>query len=237
MRNKTLCLIPARGGSVRFPRKNIAPLKGKPLISYTIEAAMGSLPSNDIYVSTDDEQIAEVARMYPINVIADRPLHLSDSKASNVDVALHTLSAMESAGKVYDYIVILQPTSPLRLSVDIDNAMAELLASQKELLVSVTENEHPPFWSCYIKDDGSLETVFKDDHSLKSQDYPKTFMRNGAVTIGETERFKKQRSFMASDTIAYIMPQGRSIDIDTEDHIKLAELYMDLATVNQEKLN
>lgn len=141
---KTLAIIPARGGSKGIPYKNIMNINGKPLIAYSIEAAKQSKYIDYILVSTDDDKIKEVSLQYGASVPFLRPEEISNDTAKSIDVVIHGINYLKESGEEFDYVVLLQPTSPLRTSQDIDEAIEILIKNEKESLVSVCEVEENP---------------------------------------------------------------------------------------------
>ncbi|MCH7745174.1 MAG: acylneuraminate cytidylyltransferase family protein, partial [Chloroflexi bacterium] len=168
---KPLCLIPARGGSKRLPGKNIRLLAGKPLIAYTIEAALDSNVFDCVCVSTDDEEIAAIAREYGADVPFMRPAHLSDDTARVVQVTCHALEFFAERGHEYESLCVLQPTSPLRTANDIRDAYALFQSTDARYVVGIVAWEHPPFWA-FEKRDGFLTPHWGADKMLKTQDLP-----------------------------------------------------------------
>jgi len=227
---KVLAIIPARGGSKGLPRKNIKPLLGKPLIVYTIEAAKASKYINRIIVSTEDTKIAEISEKYGIEVIF-RPEELAKDDTPLVDVVIHVLEVLKKKEKYEpDIVILLQPTSPLRSSSDIDHALEIFLENKKSRnclsLVSVTEVKPSVFWALKIEK-GYLRPVFNLKYlNMIRQVFPKIYKPNGALYITTPEVIYKYKTFYTEKTIAYIMPPEKSIDIDTELDFLLAELLM-----------
>lgn len=215
-------IIPARGGSKGIIKKNIYPLNSKPLISYTIEAAKASRFLNRIIVSTDDEEIARISKREGAEVI-ERPASLAGDKVTTVDAVIHVVKEMGIEGTV----IVLQPTSPLRTSEDIDNAV-ELFRDTPEAdsLVSVTDFPHPPFWALKIEG-GRLKPLFNHKYlQMRRQDLERAYIPNGAIFIGERKTLEDRRTFYTENTIPYYMPPERSIDIDTLLDLKIAETIM-----------
>ena len=209
-----LAVIPARGGSKGLPRKNILPLVGKPLIAWSIEAAHESKYIDKCIVSTDDKEIAGVAKKHGCEVPFMRSAELSTDDANSNNVFLHALDMLENQ---YDIVMVLQPTSPLRKTEDIDTALELMLNQNKPALVSVCEASKPLQWHRTINKDGTLEPVFSRDASLTNrQDQSLTYVPNGALFIAETEFFKKEKTFYTESTLAYVMPPDRSVDIDNQ---------------------
>ena len=224
---KILALIPARGGSKGLPRKNIKPLLGKPLIAWTIEQALNSKYIDKVVVSTDDEEIAEISKEYGAEVPFLRPKELARDDSPTIDAIIHAINWFEERGEFFDILILLQPTSPLRTTEDIDNAI-ELFLNNKDALslISVKENEHPPFWSLEIENK-FLKPLFGEEYFKKRrQELPKSYMPNGAIFISYVDILKKYKTFYTPKTIAYIMPPERSIDIDNEFDFLLAEFIL-----------
>jgi CMP-N,N'-diacetyllegionaminic acid synthase len=223
--NKTfLTIIPARGGSKRLPRKNVLDLCGKPLIVHTIEAALKSKYINKVIVSSDDEEILNISSNFGADILK-RPYELANDTATTFDAIKHTIDNFEK----YDYIVLLQPTSPLRNEKHIDEAIELLEKKKADAIVSVCEMEHSPLWSNTLPKDGSMSNFLKDEIlNKRSQDLEKFYRLNGAIYICKTEKLIENKSFFLKDNIfAYIMNREYSIDIDEEIDFKMAEVLMD----------
>ena len=221
---KILAIITARAGSKRLPNKNILDLAGKPLIAWTIDEAKKSKYIDKLIVSTDSEKIAEISKKYGTEVPFMRPKELADDNATSIDVIKH---AIEFLGKdKFDYILLLQPTSPLRTIDEIDNAI-EMLDDNTKAVVSVCETEHSPLWSNTLPEDLSMKNFIRSEvKNKRSQDLPKYYRLNGAIYIAETKYFYKNNGFLGDKTKAYIMPQQSSIDIDSEIDFKLCEILI-----------
>lgn len=221
-----LAIIPARGGSKSVVRKNVRLLCGKPLIAYTIEAALSSKLINRVVVSTEDEEIAKVSKKYGAEVIS-RPTELAQDNTPSLPVYQHAIRHLE---KMEDYrpeiIVTLQPTSPLRTVADIDTAIHMFLEKGCDSVVSVCEAEHPLGWMYTLKRDRLKPIVKGDEKVTRRQDAPKVYRLNGAVYVTSREIIMKENRVLRRDKRAHIMPLERSIDIDTELDFKLAELLM-----------
>ncbi|HHZ19786.1 MAG TPA: acylneuraminate cytidylyltransferase family protein [Firmicutes bacterium] len=225
---KILGFIPARGGSKGLPRKNIKLLSGKPLIAWTIEEARKSAIFDRILVSTDDEEIAEVARAYGADVPFIRPKELATDEAKGIDVFFHAVQWLRDHGETYDLFMLLQPTSPLRIADDIMGAVALLQEKQAKAVVSVCECDHPPFWMNTLGPDLCMKDFLRQDVLGKSrQELPVYYQLNGAVYVGEMDYLQTNLGFFGDKTYAYIMPRERSVDIDTEIDFLLAQVLMD----------
>lgn len=219
-----LAIIPARGGSKRLPRKNVLDLGGKPLIAWSVEAAKESKYIDNVVVSSDDDEILSVARSYDAQILK-RPAGLASDKATTMDALVH---AIEHIQQTYDYIIVLQPTSPLRDSKDIDGAIEYLFEKEAKSIVSVCEMEHSPLWANTLPNDNSMHSFLKDEIlNKRSQDLQQYYRLNGAIYICQTETLMKEKSFFLKENIyAYIMQQHKSIDIDTKIDFDFAQFLI-----------
>lgn len=223
-KNKTfLAVIPARGGSKRLPRKNILPLNGKPLIGWSIEAAILSQYIDKVIVSSDDDEILEIAKKFDADIIK-RPSNLATDEASTYDAVEHAVKSIEK----YDYIVLLQPTSPLRKSSHIDEAIESLVQKESNSIVSVCEMDHSPLWSNTLPKDLSMSNFIKKEiSSQRSQDLSVYYRINGALYIVKTEEFYKEKTFfLKNKSFAYKMDRKDSIDIDELIDFKIAQIFL-----------
>lgn len=222
---RILGLIPARGGSKGLPRKNIIPLLGKPLIAWTIEQALSSKYLDAVIVSTEDEEISVTARRYNAEVPFIRPLELASDEASGMDVVFHAIGELERTGHDYDIVVDLQPTSPLRIAVDIDVSIEMLFSNGSAgAIVSVCPAEHHPYLANILPEDRSMKDFLrKDIKNRNRQKLPQYYRANGAVFAAYCDYLKKQGDFFGEHTYAYIMPPERSVDVDSILDFYLAE--------------
>lgn len=216
-----LGIIPARGGSKRLPRKNILDLAGKPLIVWTIEASLKSRYIDKTIVTSDDDEILAISEKYGASVIK-RPQELASDTATTFDAIKHTIDNMEK----YDYIVLLQPTSPLRNEKHIDEAIELLEEKNADAVISVCEMEHSPLWSNTLPEDNNMSNFLRDDiKNKRSQDLPTYYRLNGAIYICNINRMIKEKTMFLKDNIyAYKMDRKSSVDIDEEIDFKLAEI-------------
>lgn len=220
---KIIAIIPARGGSKRLPGKNIKKLVGKPLIGWTIEAALKSKYLHRVVVSTEDEKIAEVSKKFGAEIIK-RPNYLATNTAKMIDVFSHTLKFFSKKKYIPDIVILLQPASPLRDEGDIDKAIRLFLRNKAESVVSVCEVEYPPYWHFKIENK-YLKPIFGYKYlKMRRQDLLKSYTPNGAIYITTPRALLKYKSFYSSKTLPYIMPPEKSIDIDNELDFRLAEL-------------
>lgn len=211
---RVLAIIPARGGSKRLPRKNILPLAGKPLIAWSIEAALKSGVVDDVVVTSDSDEILATALPYGVKQ-QRRAAALASDTASSIDVVLDAIQREEAAGAHYDHVILLQPTSPLRNAADIAAAYARFAAGPGCSLVSVCELDHPLEWCGTITPQGML-TGLDLAPNTRSQDYAPRCRLNGAIYISTVQALRARRSFFGDPLLAYPMPRSRSFDIDTD---------------------
>lgn len=207
-----LAIIPARGGSKRLPRKNVLLLSGKPLVVWSIEAALKSHYIDRLIVSSDDEEILTLAEENGAEALL-RPQQLATDEASTLDVIGHVLDSIEDE---YDYIVLMQATSPLRTAQHIDEAIKQLSDTNADSVISVSKAEHNPLWANVLPADGAMKGFIKDDvEGKRSQDLDTYYRLNGALYILGTQKFRTAKSLMYDKSYAYIMPIEASIDIDS----------------------
>ncbi|MGM0520198.1 MAG: cytidylyltransferase domain-containing protein [Campylobacterota bacterium] len=227
-KNKTfIAIVPARGGSKRLPRKNVLDLNGKPLIAWSIEAGLNSNYIDEVMVTTDDDEIVEVSKKYGANVPFKRPEKLADDYATRPEVIKHTIEFYQNElNKKFDYLIFLQPTSPLRDTADIDNAIEFMFEKNCDAVVSVCELEHPIHWSGTLPQDKNM-SKFLDNVAVRSrsQDLEKYYRLNGAIYICDVQKFLEEGCvFFKKNIFAYVMERQHSIDIDEEMDFKLAEI-------------
>ncbi len=209
---KYLAIIPARGGSKRLPRKNILSLCGKPLVTWTIESALQSKYIDDVCISSDDDEILAIATEYDVLTIK-RPDYLATDTATTFDVVEH---AVQTLPEQYDYIVLLQPTSPLRTAKHIDEAIDLLNTKSADAIISVCAMEHSPLWSNTLPNDGSMVGFLSNEVLQRSQDLETYYRLNGVLYICKTQSLLQEETFFINDNIfAYVMDEDSSVDIDT----------------------
>jgi CMP-N,N'-diacetyllegionaminic acid synthase len=213
-------IITARGGSKGLPRKNIRMVAGKPLIAYTIEAALGCPRVNGCFVTTEDAEIKAVSRQYGASVI-DRPRELASDTARSSDAVAHALEVLAHRGDLPEYFVLMQPTSPLRTCHHLLEFLEGFLFSELACGLSVTEAEHHP-WKMLIEGASGLVPV-RDPASLESprQLLPKAYRINGAIYAMLTSHFLSRRAFIADPLYTYPMSHCASLDIDSEIDLQI----------------
>lgn len=218
MRPKTLGLISARGGSKGLPRKNVLSAGGKPLLAWTAEAAKASNVISDVVLSSDDDEIITAGVACGCSVPFRRPESLAGDAVASIDVVLHALETLPS----YEYVALLQPTSPLRTAADIDAAFALMAERAAPCCVSVCESEDSPYWMYFLSEDKRLNAVISSSEVFKRrQDLPPSFVLNGAIYIAKTDWLLEKKTFLCPETVAYLMPKDRSLDIDTVEDFQL----------------
>lgn len=220
-----IAIIPARGGSKGLPGKNIRPLLGKPLIAYAIESALGARSIDRVVVSTDDPEIAAVARRFGGEVPFMRPAELATDTAAAVDNYIYTVDRLaRESGSTIDSFAVLLPTAPLRTSEDVDKAVEMFVARNADSVVSYTPEAHPVRWHKYLNPDGSFVDILGDSLANR-QDIRTSYYPNGAVYVFRTALIR-ERKYYSDRSYAYVMPRSRSIDIDTLDDFEFAEFLM-----------
>ncbi len=220
---KAVAVIPARGGSKSIPYKSIAPLLGKPLLAWSIEAARGCRDITRIIVSSDDPHILSVAREYGAEAL-ERPAELATDTARSELTLEHALRCMRDQGELPAVAVYLQPTSPLRAAAHISEALAHLQETGADALISVFEADKKFLKAFVFNDDGFLRGLYTDQAPFSNrQSLPSLLMPNGAIYIVRPELFLAQPTFLPRRTVPFIMAERDSIDIDTTDDLRAVE--------------
>ncbi|MBE0470919.1 MAG: acylneuraminate cytidylyltransferase family protein [Methyloprofundus sp.] len=225
-----LILIPARKGSKRLPGKNSRPFAGMPLIAWTIKAALSSNLEADVVVSTDSEKIAELSKEYGALIPFIRPEELAADTSPGIDVINHALDTLNRKGKAYKYIILLQPTSPLRQSWHVTEALNMLQENSIRSVISVTKVSHPIEWTLELSQSNSMDSFIDEQLPLlknRSQELQERYRINGAIYAARVDDLIKEQSFyMSSGVMAYKMEKQYSVDIDDIDDFKYAENLM-----------
>lgn len=220
---KTLYVIPARGGSKGIPGKNIKPLAGKPLISYTIDVARELAPDCDICVTTDDADIISTVEAMDLKVPFVRPAELATDHSGTYEVLIHALDFYESQGIHYDTLVLLQPTSPLRTADDVRSCL-QLYTPEIDMVVSVMQAATNPYYNAFETDENGFLHISKGDGKYtRRQDAPKVWEYNGAVYVINTASLRKMKLGEFTRRKMYEMSRERSIDLDTPTDWLIAE--------------
>lgn len=224
---RRIAIIPARSGSKGLKDKNVKLLKGKPLMVYTIEAAIRSAAFGTIFVSTDSSEYAKIAENAGADSHFLRSQLNSSDKASSWDTVREVIQRFEEEGKIFDEIMLLQPTSPLRTDEDILNAITVMNDKEAFAVESLTEMDHTPLWSNTLPIDGNMDAFFNEYSNMPRQALPTYYRENGAIYLIKKSLIDKPDSEIFSNRcFAYIMPRERSIDIDIELDLRLAEVMM-----------
>lgn len=222
---KVLAVVTARGGSKGLPRKNVRPLCGRPLIKWSIDTALACTEIDAVVVSTDDEQIAAVATAAGAEVPFLRPPALAGDTASSIDVVIHVLDFLESNGRVFDIVLLLEPTSPLREVADIQVALRRMVDTGAAAIVSVcrAESTHPAFMF-RTNAQGRLEPfMFAFPAGIRRQEIEPLFYLDGSLYASTVEALRKQRSFYHEDTLAYEVSKWKALEIDDIDDFEMVE--------------
>jgi len=228
MRKKILAIIPARGGSKGIPRKNIQIVAGKPLIFYTIEKALQSKYIDRTVVSTDDNEIAEIAKKYGAEVLI-RPKELALDDTPDLPVFQHAIKYLrEKENYCSDLVINLRPTCPLRSVADIDNAIEKMLKNNCDSVRTITEVKHHPYWTSKIEGDHILPFLENCDVSkyYRRQLLPDAYITNGAADVLKSDIIMNNNNLYGEDIRGIIIPAERSVDIDTEFDLKLVEVLL-----------
>lgn len=217
-----IAIIPARGGSKGLPGKNILELNGKPLIAYTIEAALISKYITRVILSTDDMEIAKVAKHYGAEVPFMRPIDLATDTAKAIDAYKYTYERIEKEENIeISEFVILQPTSPFRTAKHIDEAIDLYKDKKADSVISYCPEHHPIIWHKYITEAGKIESIFEGTIRNRQEEKP-TYFPNGAIYIFKREIIE-QDLYYTDNSFAYVMNRKDSIDIDTIEDFQYAE--------------
>jgi N-acylneuraminate cytidylyltransferase/CMP-N,N'-diacetyllegionaminic acid synthase len=227
VQNKTfLAIIPARSGSKGLQDKNIKEMNQKPLMAYTIEACLKAKVFEEIFVSTDSIQYAEIAKRYGAQVPFLRPDNLALDQSTTTDVILHVINEMKNRGKTFDCLVLLQPTSPLRTEKHIKESIEIFFKKEADTVISVCKLLHPSALNVIIDNSGALIAPYCGRESVRRQDFTQEYQINGAIYITGTEFFLQHKSFYSEKTFPYIMEPIHSIDIDDAFLFRVGELLL-----------
>jgi len=219
-----LAIIPARGGSKRLPNKNLLRLAGKPLVTWTIEAALESGVCTEVIVTSDSRDVLDLAQASGTKT-RERPPELATDTSPTVDAVIDAIDHLEHLGLRYDVALLLQPTSPLRTAADIAGAYAQYRTQPASNLVSVCAIDHPIEWTGKIDSRGRLLEL-DIQPGRRSQDYPPRYRLNGAIYLAPITPLRAARTFIGPDVRAFVMPRLRSFDIDTAADFAVCEALL-----------
>lgn len=225
---KIIAVIPARSGSKRIPNKNVLLIAGKPLIKWTIDAALKSKYVDYTLVTTDLENIRRISTSFGANAPFLRPSELATDKAESASTVIHSLEELEKRALNFDFVLLLQPTSPLRNSKHIDEAIELFVKRDADAVISVCKAEHSPQWINHISSDGNMaDFVNAVRKKMHSQDLSSYYRLNGAIYLIKVEDLKCYGTFFIDGKVfSYIMPNACSIDIDEQLDFEIAEILL-----------
>ena len=224
-----LAVVPARGKSKGIPRKNIAPLRSRPLLAYTAMAALAARHISRVILSTDDEEIAEVGRKWGLEVPFMRPARLAKDDTPTIPVLQHAVESLESQGEHFDAVLTLQPTTPFRLASDIDGAIELLARTNADSVVSFVDvGEHHPARMKWIDEDRRvIDPPFAEQvEGQRRQELRPIYLREGSIYLTRRDVLMKDSSIKGRDCRAWLIPQERTCNIDTPFDLFLAEQMM-----------
>ncbi len=227
-KNKILAIIPARAGSKGIKDKNIINLNGKPLIAHSIEAGLKSKYIDKVIVTTDGEEIAKVAKSYGAEVPFMRPDYLSSDTSKIIDAVMHCIDELKKLGEEYDYMVLLQPTQPLRQSWHIDEAIELILQKNEEALVSVSKVKDHPILMRTIDENGHAINLLECSSTKRRQDFQDFYKVNGAIYINKINENLNNNTSLNDNKLVYIMDEKYDVDIDEMLDLQVAEISMTL---------
>lgn len=220
-----VAVIPAKGASTRLPRKNIRQLGGKPLLGWTIEAAVESGVFDAVIVSSEDDEILDIAARWPVET-RRRPARLAVDPAGCIHVAQHVYAELESEGRRYAHITILMPTCPFRNAEDIRAAAAIRRGVAGGVVISASEFSHTPFNALIENVAGCLEPLIPGRFGCKTQELQAAYRPNGAIFMMEEVVMKTVQNLYPEPMHPYLMPAERSVDIDNELDLNFAEFLV-----------
>ena len=219
-----LAIIPARSGSKRLKNKNMLCLGNKPLVQWSIDEAKKSKYINKLVVNSDDVNIKDLCQKLNVEFI-NRPVELAQDTSSTIDVIIHTIEFFKNKNEYFEYILILQPTSPFRTSRHIDEACETLFTKHADGIISIRESEDHPLWSKNINSDLDMSNFINKKHlNKRKQDLPTFYTLNGAIYLAKSSKLIKEKTvFFENNIFGYLMTRKESIDIDTELDFKFAQ--------------
>lgn len=227
---RILGLIPARGGSKGIPRKNIKLLDGKPLIQYSIEVGLACSLIDELVVSTEDNEIAEISKSAGANLPFMRPVHLASDQSPTLDTIIHVLDFFEKKGISFDAVCLLQPTVPFRNGDDLNAAIEKFIASDADSLISVREVPHVynPHWVYEQDTENGFLKLAKERETIipRRQDLPKAYHRDGSIYLTKKEIILKEKSLYGKKIVHHIMENSPNINIDTMEDWEAAERFV-----------
>jgi len=221
---KILAVIPARSGSKGIPEKNIIDINGRPLIDFTIKEALISKHIDRIIVSTDSEKIADISRRCGADVPFLRPSNLAEDHSKTIDVLIHLIKELSKLGNSYDYLILLQPTQPLRKAFHIDKAIEMALDNGYKSLLSVSIVDDHPILIRTINSQGQMENLLNISSNVRRQDFPMFYKVNGAIYINKIDENFTSETSLNDNTHAYIIEKKYDLDIDEPFDLEIFKL-------------
>lgn len=225
---KILAVIPARGGSKGIPEKNIVEVNGRPLIDYTISEALKSKYLDNVIVSTDSEKIAEIAKKCGAEVPFLRPKNLAEDQSKTIDVLINLINQLTATDIFYDYIVLLQPTQPLRKSFHIDEAIKLAIDNEYKSLLSVNLVQEHPILVRTIDNQGRLKNLLNINSTVRRQDFPTYYKVNGAIYINKIDDDFNENTSLNDNQYSYIMDKEYDLDIDDPLDLEVLKIKLGL---------
>ncbi|MFH1070336.1 MAG: acylneuraminate cytidylyltransferase family protein [Candidatus Glassbacteria bacterium] len=228
---RVLAVITARGGSKSLPRKNLRLMAGKSLLAWTVEAAQGSRLINRLVLSSEDPEIIRAAGELGCEAPFVRPRELAGDDVSAVDVVIHAIRELPG----YDYVLLLQPTTPFRSASDIDNCIELCRREDAPAVISLAPVKKNPFWMFRLDEEGRLQPLIEREwENSQRQDLPEFYVINGGVYVARTDYLLEHGAFIGNRTLGYVMPEDRSLDIDTVEDLSYAEYLVSCGRGRQE---
>ncbi len=222
---KVLCIIPARGGSKGIPRKNIIEIDGKPLVAYSIECAKESRYIDSVVVSTDDEEIAAVSKAWGAEVPFLRPKELAHDTSKTIEAVLFTVDELQKRTCIFDILVLLQPTQPLRTAVQVDEAIRLFMEKQEDVVSLSAVSEHPVLMRKLDETTQNVKPLLSQNSTVRRQDMETFFIVNGAIYVNGIQNLSKETSFN-DNPIGYVMNESITVDIDDELDLRWARFLL-----------
>lgn len=235
MKNGNIAIITARGGSKRIPKKNIQIFCGKPIIAYSIQAALESQLFDEVMVSTDSEEIAEIAKQYGAVVPFMRSAETSNDYATTADVVMEVLSEYENRGREFEYTCCIYPTAPFVTAEKLCDAMRQIREKDAIQLTPVVSFSFPPQRSFVIEGNGTMRYKFPEYQNMRSQDLEKMYHDAGQFYIYKTSRYKELKGKVSEGITPFIMSELEVQDIDNEEDWKIAELKYELLRKKEDR--
>lgn len=222
---KVLALIPARGGSKGIKDKNIIDVEGKPLIAYTIDTALSSQYVDSVVVTTDSEKIKSVSEKWGARVPFLRPAEYAADHSTTLDAVLHALKELKAGGEKFDILVLLQPTSPLRTTEDLDGALEKFMEKGYSALAGISPVTDSPVLIRRLTDEGRMEKLLQISSTVRRQDMPAYYRINGSIYINMIEEIDENTSFN-DNPVPYVMDEKHAVDVDDLKDLEVVKYYL-----------